>query len=176
MSYLPKSRTARRRLMVLAAAAPILCLAAGLALYGLRDSISYFYTPAEAAAAHVPPGRNIQLGGLVETGSFRRGANGQVAFVMADRTRAAPVRYRGELPDLFREGQGVVATGAFDRSGVFEATQILAKHDEKYMPRQLKDALKREGEWRGQTASSGGAAAAPGPRPALLTATISTHG
>lgn len=175
MPLLPKSRMARRRLMVLAAAAPILCLAAGLALFGLRDSISYFYTPSQAVAAHVPPGRSIQLGGLVETGSFRRGSDGAVAFVMADRIRAAPVRYRGELPDLFREGQGVVATGAFDRSGVFEATQILAKHDEKYMPRQLKDALKSEGEWRGQTASSETTGASPGPRPALVTAAISAR-
>ena len=174
MPLLPKSRMARRRLMVLAAAAPILCLAAGLALYGLRDSISYFYTPAQAAAAHVPPGRSIQLGGLVETGSFHHGPDGEVAFVMADRIRAAPVRYRGELPDLFREGQGVVATGAFDRSGVFEATQILAKHDEKYMPRELTQALKSEGEWRGQdSAPADGARAAAGPRPALVAATIS---
>ena len=170
MSLLPKSRMARRRLMVLAAAAPILCLAAGLALFGLRDSISYFYTPAQAVAAHVPAGRSIQLGGLVEKGSFRRGAGGEVAFVMADRIRAAPVRYRGELPDLFREGQGVVATGAFDRSGVFEATQILAKHDEKYMPRELQQALKSEGEWRGQDSAAPQAAGAPAP--ALVTAGI----
>ena len=171
MSLLPKSRMARRRLMVLAAAAPILCLAAGLALFGLRDSISYFYTPAQAAAAHVQPGRTIQLGGLVETGSLRRGPAGEVAFTMADKIRAAPVTYRGDLPDLFREGQGVVATGAFDRSGVFEATQILAKHDEKYMPRQLKQALKSVGEWRGQgTVSSSGRQRQTEPRPALLTA------
>jgi cytochrome c-type biogenesis protein CcmE len=175
MRLLPKSRTARRRLMVLAAAAPILCLAAGLALYGLRDSISYFYTPAQAAAAHVRAGRNIQLGGLVERGSFRRGPGGEVAFVVADRISTAPVRYRGDLPDLFREGQGVVATGAFDRSGVFEATQILAKHDEKYMPRELTQALKSQGEWRGQGGNPSYGPAAPaapaGPRPALLTAT-----
>src|SRR5271168_2823334 len=103
MSLLPKSRTARRRLMVLAAAGPILCLAAALVLYGLRGSISYFYTPAQAVAAHVRPGRSIQLGGLVERGSFRRGADGEVAFVVADRITSAPVSYRGDLPDLFRE-------------------------------------------------------------------------
>jgi cytochrome c-type biogenesis protein CcmE len=174
MPFLPKSRTARRRLMVLAAAAPILCLAAGLALYGLRGSISYFYTPAQAAAAHVRPGRSIQLGGLVEQGSFRRGRDGEVAFIVADRISAAPVRYRGDLPDLFREGQGVVATGAFDRSGVFEATQILAKHDEKYMPRELTQALKAQGEWRGQGAGASSAATVPaGLRPALVTTAVS---
>jgi cytochrome c-type biogenesis protein CcmE len=135
--------------MVLAAAAPILCLAAGLALYGLRGSISYFYTPAQAAAAHVGPGRSIQLGGLVEPGSVKRRSGGEIDFVVADRVSASPVVYRGDLPDLFREGQGVVATGAFDRGGVFMATQILAKHDEKYMPRALAQALKSQGEWRG---------------------------
>jgi cytochrome c-type biogenesis protein CcmE len=135
--------------MVLAAAGPILCLAAGLVLFGLRGSISYFYTPAQALAAHVNPGRSIQLGGMVERGSLQRRGGGQVDFVVADRITTAPVTYRGELPDLFREGQGVVATGAFDRAGVFVATQILAKHDEKYMPRELAQALKSQGEWRG---------------------------
>jgi cytochrome c-type biogenesis protein CcmE len=149
MTLLPKSRTARRRLMVLAAAAPILCLAAGLVLFGLRGSISYFYTPAQAARAHVGPGRSIQLGGLVERGSLQRLSGGRIDFVVADRIATAPVTYQGDLPDLFREGQGVVATGAFDRGGVFVATQILAKHDEKYMPREVAQALKSQGEWRG---------------------------
>jgi cytochrome c-type biogenesis protein CcmE len=149
MKLLPKSRTARRRLMVLATAAPILCLAAGLVLFGLRGSISYFYTPAQAVAAHVGPGRSIQLGGLVERGSLQRLAGGRIDFVVADRIATTPVTYQGDLPDLFREGQGVVATGAFDRAGVFVATQILAKHDEKYMPREVAQALKSQGEWRG---------------------------
>ncbi len=135
--------------MVLAAAAPILCLAAGLVLFGLRGSISYFYTPAQAEQAHVGPGRSIQLGGLVERGSLRRLTGGRIDFVVADRIATAPVTYQGDLPDLFREGQGVVATGAFDRGGVFVATQILAKHDEKYMPREVAQALKSQGEWRG---------------------------
>ncbi|HWF01082.1 MAG TPA: cytochrome c maturation protein CcmE [Caulobacteraceae bacterium] len=149
MSLLPRSRTARRRLMVLAAAAPILVLAVGLALFGLRQSISYFYTPAQARAAHVAAGRSIQLGGLVEPGSVVRGADGEVGFVLADRRARSNVVYRGELPDLFREGQGIVASGAFDRGGVFVATQVLAKHDEKYMPKALADELKAQGEWRG---------------------------
>ena len=135
--------------MVLAAAAPIVALAAGLTLFGLRQSISYFYTPAQARAAHVPAGRAIQLGGLVAPGSVARSAGGQVNFVLTDRFQRSPVVYRGELPDLFREGQGIVASGAYNRAGVFEATQVLAKHDEKYMPKALADTLKAQGEWRG---------------------------
>jgi cytochrome c-type biogenesis protein CcmE len=156
MRLLPKSRAARRRLMVVAAAAPVLALAAGLALWGLRSSISYFYTPAEAQAAHVPAGQSIQLGGLVERGSVAHGPAGETDFTVVDRRAHARVRFRGELPDLFREGQGVVASGAFDAAGVFQASQILAKHDERYMPRALAKALKSEGVWRGQGA--GGAA------------------
>ena len=149
MSWLPRSRTARRRLLVVAAAAPILALAAGLTLYGLRHSISYFYTPAQAQAAHVPAGQAVQLGGLVDRGSVAKGADGAVRFVVSDHTAHAPVVFRGDLPDLFREGQGVVAIGAFDGHGVFVASSILAKHDERYMPRELTRALKTRGEWRG---------------------------
>ena len=165
MSLLPRSRTARRRLMALAAAAPILILAAGLVLYGLRDSISYFYTPAQARAAHVEPGRSIQLGGLVLRGSVSRGADGETDFIVADRAATSRVSYRGALPDLFREGQGVVAMGAFDRGGIFIATQVLAKHDEKYMPRELAQALKAQGEWRGTGAPPAYAAASAIQRP-----------
>jgi cytochrome c-type biogenesis protein CcmE len=149
MSLLPRSRTARRRLMVVAVAAPVLALAVGVSLYAMRGSISFFYTPSQAQAAHVPPGRPIQLGGLVRTGSVVRKADGEVDFVVADRRATSPVTFRGELPDLFREGQGVVAIGAYDAAGEFVATQVLAKHDEKYMPPQLAAALKKQGEWRG---------------------------
>jgi len=153
MSLLPKSRTARRRLMTVAVAAPVLALAVGVALYAMRGSISFFYTPSQAEAAHVPPGRAIQLGGLVKSGSVVKKADGEIDFVVADRRAASPVTYRGELPDLFREGQGVVASGAYDAAGVFVATQLLAKHDEKYMPPQLAAALKKQGEWRGAGAT-----------------------
>ncbi|HWD66957.1 MAG TPA: cytochrome c maturation protein CcmE [Caulobacteraceae bacterium] len=152
MAWLPKSRTARRRFLVVAAAAPILALAAGLTLYGLRSSISYFYTPAQAEAAHVPAGQAIQLGGLVDKGSVAKAPDGAVRFVVSDRTAHAPVVFRGDLPDLFREGQGVVAIGAFNERGVFVASSILAKHDERYMPRELSRALKARGEWRGEGA------------------------
>ena len=149
MNFAPKSRSARRRLNFLIVVAPVVALAAGLALYGLRGSISYFYTPAQALEAHVQAGRSIQLGGLVENGSLARKTDGEMNFTISDRSKAARVSYRGDLPDLFREGQGVVASGAFDTSGTFVATQILAKHDERYMPRQLARALKARGEWRG---------------------------
>ena len=153
MAFLPKSRTARRRLMVVAAVAPVLALAIGLALFGLRNSISYFYTPAQARAARVVAGQAIQLGGLVAMGSVAKSPDGAVRFIVSDRTASTPVVFRGDLPDLFREGQGVVAMGAFDRGGVFVATTILAKHDARYMPRELTNALKARGEWRGNGAT-----------------------
>jgi cytochrome c-type biogenesis protein CcmE len=151
MVLLPKSRAARRRLGLLFVIAPLVTVAAGLALFGLRGSISYFYTPAQALAARVPAGRSIELGGLVENGSVSRRTDGEMNFIIGDRRKSARVSYRGDLPDLFREGQGVVASGAFDASGTFVATQILAKHDERYMPRELARALKATGEWRGES-------------------------
>ena len=153
MSWLPRSRTARRRLTTLAVVAPVLLLAVGVALYAMRGSISFFYTPSQAAAAHVPAGQAIQLGGLVRNGSVVRHAGGEVDFVVADKLSASPVVFKGVLPDLFREGQGVVAIGSYESGGVFVAHQILAKHDERYMPPQLADALKKQGEWRGDGAS-----------------------
>jgi cytochrome c-type biogenesis protein CcmE len=153
VSLLPRSPKARRRLMVVAAVAPVLALAVGLALWGLQDSISYFYTPSQAAEAKPAPGRTLQLGGLVAPGSVVKHPDGRVEFVVMDQTSRARVRHTGDLPDLFREGQGVVAVGAFDPDGVFEAKQVLAKHDERYMPRDVAKALKEQGEWRGDGAT-----------------------
>lgn len=152
MSWLPKSPKARRRLILLAAIAPVLALAVGLTLWGLRDSISFFYTPSQAQAAKPPVGRSVQLGGLVEPGSVVKHPDGRVEFTVADQTATSRVNYQGDLPDLFREGQGIVATGAFRADGAFEAKQVLAKHDEKYMPREVAKALKEQGEWRGEGA------------------------
>ena len=153
MSFWPKSRTARRRLTILLAIAPVLALAAGLTLWGLSDSISLFYTPAQAKAANVSPGRAVQLGGLVLPGSVVKHPDGRVEFVISDKEATAPVSYRGDLPDLFREGQGIVAEGSFDAAGMFQAKRVLAKHDEKYMPREVSKALKDQGEWRGDGAA-----------------------
>jgi cytochrome c-type biogenesis protein CcmE len=160
MRLLPKSPKARRRLTLVAAIAPVLALAVGLTLWGLGDSVSYFYTPAQAARANLPPGRSIQLGGLVAKGSVVKQSDGAVEFTVQDRRAYDKVVYRGDLPDLFREGQGVVAVGAFRPDGVFEAKRVLAKHDERYMPREVARALKAQGEWRGGGAlpNYGGAA------------------
>jgi cytochrome c-type biogenesis protein CcmE len=159
MSWRPKSPKARRRLMLIAAIAPVLALAAGLTLWGLRDSISFFYTPSQADLAKPAPGRAIQLGGLVAAGSVVKHADGRVEFTVIDQTASDKVRFQGDLPDLFREGQGVVAIGAFAPDGAFEAKQVLAKHDERYMPRDVARALKEQGEWRGD----GAPAAYPAP-------------
>lgn len=150
--WLPKSPKARRRLYLIAAIAPVLALAAGLTLWGLSDSISFFYTPAQAAAAKPPVGRSIQLGGLVQPGTVVKHPDGRVDFVVADQQATTKVHFSGDLPDLFREGQGIVATGSFRADGQFEAKQVLAKHDEKYMPREVSKALKEQGEWRGEGA------------------------
>lgn len=152
MSLLPKSPKARRRLTLIAAIAPVLVLAVGLTLWGLRGSISFFYTPTQAAQAKPPPGRSIQLGGLVANGSVVKHSDGAVEFNVVDQHAADHVVFQGDLPDLFREGQGVVAIGAFRPDGVFVAKTILAKHDEKYMPRELAEQLKKQGEWRGDGA------------------------
>ena len=152
-SWTPKSRKARRRLIVVAAAAPVLALAVGLSLYAMRDYIAFFYTPSEAQAANIPAGRVVQLGGVVQKGTVVKHPDGQVEFAIADLKAVSKVAYRGDLPDLFREGQGVVAEGSFDEAGVFRARQVLAKHDEQYMPREVAEALKAKGEWRGDGAA-----------------------
>ncbi len=151
--FLPKSPKARRRLMLIAAIAPVLVAAVGLTLWGMSGSISFFYTPSQADEAQPPPGRAIQLGGLVQPGSVAKHPDGRVEFVVADQLATDKVVYQGDLPDLFREGQGIVATGAYREDGVFEAKQVLAKHDERYMPREVEKALKEQGEWRGDGAT-----------------------
>lgn len=156
MNLLPKSRKARGRLLLLSIIAPVVALAAGLALWGMRDSISYFYTPSQADAAKPKPGRPVQLGGLVVTGSVVKHADGRVEFAVQDKLATDRIVYQGDLPDLFREGQGIVAEGAYQPDGVFKATRVLAKHDEKYMPKEVADALKEQGEWRGEGAPPAG--------------------
>ena len=156
MGLLPKSRKARRRLTAVAFAAPILGVAVGLSLYAMGDAAVFFYSPAQARTKHVPAGRLVRLGGLVQVGSVRRLADGEVRFGVTDHAAADQVVYKGDLPDLFREGQGVVTQGVFRLDGVFEAREVLAKHDERYMPKEVADALKKSGEWRpeGQQAAA----------------------
>lgn len=154
MSWLPKSPKARRRLWILVAVAPILALAVGLSLYAMRDSVTFFFSPSEASMDKAPAGRVIRLGGLVEAGSVQRVGDGEVAFVVTDNVASTRVVYRGDLPDLFREGQGIVAQGAFLPDRSFRATQVLAKHDETYMPREVQESLKAKGEWRPEAGGS----------------------
>jgi cytochrome c-type biogenesis protein CcmE len=153
--FWPKSVKARRRLMVFLIAAPVFMAAAGLALYALKDGVVYFYTPAQAIEAKVAAHKAIRLGGLVQAGSVQRLGNGMVEFTVMDKLDSLPVRYQGDLPDLFREGQGVVMEGALDEAGTFVATSVLAKHDEKYMPKEVTKALKEQGEWRPDASGKG---------------------
>jgi cytochrome c-type biogenesis protein CcmE len=138
----------QRRLTMIGGSLAVLALAVGLMLNAFRDSIMFFSTPSMVAEKHVPAGRRFRLGGLVEPGSLVRGDNLAVTFKVGDGTAELPVAYKGILPDLFREGQGIVAEGALDASGVFKADTVLAKHDENYMPRDLADALKKQGHWK----------------------------
>ncbi|WP_428150595.1 cytochrome c maturation protein CcmE [Brevundimonas sp.] len=147
MSWLPKSPKARRRLWVVAAAAPVLALAVGLSLWAMQDSVTFFFSPSEATADAAPAGRMIRLGGLVEVGSVEQHGT-TVAFAVTDNAATSRVIYEGDLPDLFREGQGIVAQGRFGADRVFHADTVLAKHDETYMPREVADRLKAKGEWR----------------------------
>ena len=122
-------------------------IAAGLILYALRDTIVFFYTPSEVVEKHVQPGTRMRLGGLVENGSYKKGEDGVVHFAITDTDKVLKVTFKGVLPDLFKEGQGVVAEGTLLPDGTFRADTVLAKHDEKYMPREVADALKKKGYW-----------------------------
>lgn len=138
----------RRRLAF--AVAVVIAGAGGAALVvaALRDNVLYFYSPSDVAAKHVSPGVDFRIGGLVAKGSVVKGPRAEVHFVVTDGRASVPVAYDGLLPDLFREGQGVVALGALSSNGVFDASQVLAKHDERYMPPEVVDALKRSGRWK----------------------------
>lgn len=122
--------------------------AAALVLTALKDNVLYFYSPSDVAAKHIAPGTMFRIGGLVQAKSVKHGAGASIGFVVTDGRMNLPVEYEGVLPALFREGQGVVATGSLTTGGVFSATEILAKHDEKYMPPEVVDALKRSGRWK----------------------------
>ncbi len=135
----------------LAFAAALLVAGAGVAgviVYGLGQNTMYFRSPSDVAAKQVGQGIAFRLGGLVEKGSVQHGAGAEVHFKVTDGKSSVVADFNGVLPALFREGQGVVATGAMDASGTFVANEVLAKHDEKYMPPEVVEALKRSGRWK----------------------------
>lgn len=138
----------QRRLTLIGGALAVLAIAAGLVLNALRDSIVFFSTPATVAEKNIQPGQRFRLGGLVREGSLVRGAQLNVKFDVTDGNATLPVTYQGILPDLFREGQGIISEGALDASGVFKADTVLAKHDETYMPKAVADELKKQGHWK----------------------------
>jgi cytochrome c-type biogenesis protein CcmE len=151
----------QRRLTLICCSLAVLGIAAALVLNALRDSIVFFSTPSMVAEQHIQPGRRFRLGGMVEKGSVVRGNNLSISFKVGDGSKVTlPVTYKGILPDLFREGQGVVAEGALDSSGVFRADTVLAKHDETYMPKNVADALQNSGHWKDDYGTS--AQAGPG--------------
>ena len=137
----------QRRLVLIGSSLAVLALAVGLVLSALRDSIVFFNSPSDIAGKSVSPSGRIRMGGLVEPGSIDRGPELRITFKVTDGNAAIPVSYRGMLPDLFREGQGVVVDGRY-ANGVFTADTVLAKHDERYLPREVVDALKKTGRWQ----------------------------
>jgi cytochrome c-type biogenesis protein CcmE len=146
----------QRRLILIGASLGVLAIAAALVLGALRDSIVFFNSPTDLAEKHIAPGTLMRIGGLVKPGSIERGDNLQVRFAVTDGKADVAVHYQGIVPDLFREGQGVIAEGKLEQGGAFAADTVLAKHDERYMPREVVDALKKSGRWQeGGVASPG---------------------
>jgi cytochrome c-type biogenesis protein CcmE len=138
----------QRRLVLIGGSLGVLALAAGLVLTALKDSIVFFNSPSDVVEKHLQAGSRIRLGGLVKPGSLQRGDQLAVRFEVTDGNAAMRVNYQGILPDLFREGQGVIAEGTLEPGGMLKADSILAKHDEKYMPKEVADALKKQGHWQ----------------------------
>ncbi|MDH5410187.1 MAG: cytochrome c maturation protein CcmE [Alphaproteobacteria bacterium] len=149
----PKSKTSRaatrktRRLYIVLIGMTMLGLAAGLVLFAFQDSLVFFYTPSDVVGKDIKPGQRVRLGGLVAEGSVEKDGT-TVRFVVTDMMAELPVSYTGILPDLFREGQGVVAEGSLLPNGSLEATSVLAKHDENYMPKEVAEKLKESGRWQ----------------------------
>ena len=150
----------QRRGVLIGTCLAVLGVAIGLVLFAMRDSIVFFYSPSEVAAMQIAPGIRFRLGGLVERGSVMRGEGTTVLFAVTDQAKTLPVTFTGVLPDLFREGQGVVAEGTLAADGTFQADNVLAKHDEKYMPPEVAKKLKEQGVWRGD--AKAGTPDAPG--------------
>lgn len=145
----------QKRMSVIAGGLAFLGAATALTFYALGQKASFFYMPAELQAATLQPGQRIRLGGLVEANSVKRGQGTEVGFSVTDGEKTVPVAYIGILPDLFREGQGVIAEGTMRADGVFAADSVLAKHDENYMPKEIADSLKEKGVWQQDQMGSG---------------------
>jgi cytochrome c-type biogenesis protein CcmE len=139
-----------RRLVLIGLAGLVLAAAAGLVLTALNDTIVFFNAPTQVLEKPPAPGTRFRLGGLVENGSVAR-SGPEVKFSVTDGAHQVAVNFKGLLPDLFREGQGVIAEGTLGADGVFVADTVLAKHDETYMPKEVADALKKQGVWKGET-------------------------
>lgn len=140
----------QRRLVTIGLAGSVLAIAATLILTAAKDKIVFFYGPTELKALAVSPGQRLRIGGLIEAGSLVKSDDLRVSFRVTDGVTVLAVAYRGLLPDLFREGQGVVAEGVLESDGTFRADSVLAKHDENYMPKEVAEALRKQGVWKGQ--------------------------
>jgi cytochrome c-type biogenesis protein CcmE len=157
----------QKRGVLIGSGVAILSLAALLVMFAFRENIVFFHTPSDVTANKIDAGQRFRLGGLVAEGSVKRGQGTTVGFAVTDTLAKVDVSYTGILPDLFREGQGVVTEGRLGPDGVFVADTVLAKHDENYMPREVADALKKQGHWQGEGPAPGAAAgpAAQGAKP-----------
>jgi cytochrome c-type biogenesis protein CcmE len=138
----------QRRLILIGGSGVVLAVAVGLVLSAMTSSIVFFRSPTEIAQEHPAPGTRVRIGGLIENGSVKRSGNLNISFKVTDGNHAVAVRYQGLVPDLFREGQGVVAEGKIEPGNTLVADTVLAKHDERYMPREVVDALKKSGRWK----------------------------
>jgi len=143
----------QRRLILIGSSLGVLAIAAALVLSAMSESIVFFNSPTDIVEKHIAPGTRIRVGGLVKPGSVQRGENLNIRFEVTDGKHDVSVRYQGIVPDLFREGQGVVTEGKLESGGIL-ADMVLAKHDERYMPREVSDALKKAGRWE-ETAGQG---------------------
>ena len=137
----------QRRLVLIGGSIGVLALAVGLVLNALNGSIVFFNSPTDIKEMHVAAGTRVRIGGLVKDGSVQRSDNMRIRFEVTDGKNDVPVTFQGIVPDLFREGQGVVAEGKIEPGGTLDADTVLAKHDERYMPKEVVDALKKSGRW-----------------------------
>lgn len=140
----------QRRSVFIAVCLAVAATAIGLVLFALEDSIVFFYSPTDVSEKKIKTGERFRLGGLVEEGSVKRSQGTQIQFSITDTANTVRVTFNGILPDLFREGQGVVTEGKLTSGGTFAADSVLAKHDENYMPPEVADALKKQGFWQGK--------------------------